>query len=242
MSPVERREQVRDYVLQRAEADSRISGAALVGSLARGSGDRWSDLDLTFGVAASASVDQVLEDWTRDLVQVFDATPILDLGSGDLIYRVFLLSDWVQVDLSFAPGSVRQMGTPFKLLFGSSKSEIVSPPTPGELFGWASLYARHAFVGIARGQLWHAEYCISGVRDHALTLACLRRNLPTAYGKGFDRLPSKIQDGAEGALVRSLQREELLRALAVAVAVLLREAGDADETFDSVRRQLAELA
>jgi len=44
------RDSIRDYVLGRAEDDSRIVAAAAVGSLAVGPGDQWSDLDLTFGV------------------------------------------------------------------------------------------------------------------------------------------------------------------------------------------------
>ena len=241
MSPVERREQVREYVLHRAEADSRITAAAIVGSLAQGPGDQWSDLDLTFGVARDASVGDVLADWTRDLVQVFDATPLLDVVSGDLFYRVFLLSDWVQVDLSFARESARQTGSAFQPLYGPFRVDVASPPAPDALFRWACLYARHAHVAISRGQGWHAEYCIGRVREHALTLACVRRNLPATYGKGFDRLPCETRTSAEGALVGSLEREELCRVLAVAVAVLLREAVDVDPTLDKVRQQLAAL-
>jgi hypothetical protein len=217
---------VRDHLVGLAESDSRVVAAAVIGSLAKGDGDRWSDLDLTFGVTAESSVVDVLEDWTRDLEGAFDAVPLLDLSRGDLTYRVFLLPEWLQVDLSFAPESVRQTGPAFNVLFGEHTVEIAQPPSPEELVGWAVLYARHAMVAVARGQWWHAEYCISCVRDYVLTLACLRRDLPTGYGKGFDRLPASVREGLEGALVRSLERKELQRALAAAVAGLMREAPD----------------
>jgi hypothetical protein len=171
-------------------------------------------------------VTEVLRDWTRELADEFDAVPLLDLSRGDLVYRVFLLADWLQVDLSFAPESVRQTGPAFNVLFGPHSVEIAPPPSDEALLGWAVLYARHAMVGVARGQWWHAEYCISCVRDHALTLACLRRGLQTGHGKEFDRLPPSVREGFEGALVRSLEREELLRALAVAVTGLMRETPD----------------
>ena len=228
MSAVATRDRVREHLLGLAESDSRVVAAATIGSLAQGQGDRWSDLDLTFGVAAESSVDEVLDDWTRELAEAFDAVPLLDLSRGDLIYRVFLLADWLQVDLSFAPESVRQTGPAFDVLFGAHTVEIARPPSAEELFGWAVLYARHALVGVARGQWWHAEYCVSCVRDHALTLACLRRDLPTGYGKGFDQLPPSVREGFQGALVRSLDREELLRALAVAVTGLLTETQDVE--------------
>jgi predicted nucleotidyltransferase len=226
VSAVTTRNRVRDHVLGLAESDSRVVAAAVIGSLAKGDGDRWSDLDLTFGVAAESSVAEVLDDWTRELAEEFAAVPLLDLSRGDLVYRVFLLADWLQVDLSFAPETVRQTGPAFSVLFGAHTVEIAGPPSAEELFGWAVLYARHAVVAVARGQWWHAEYCISCVRDYALTLACLRRDLPTGYGKGFDRLPASVREGFQGALVRSLEREELQRALGAAVAGLMREAVD----------------
>ncbi|MFN2471487.1 MAG: nucleotidyltransferase domain-containing protein [Gaiellaceae bacterium] len=241
MPVVEERDRVRDHVLGLAESDPRIVAAAAVGSLALGQGDRWSDLDFTFGVAEGASVAEVLEDWTLELAEVFDAVPLLDLASGDLIYCVFLLADWLQVDLSFAPESVRQTSPTFRLLFGPHNAEFTPPPSARSLFGWAVLYARHAVVGVARGQWWHAEYCISCVRDHALTLACLRHDLPTGYAKGFDQLPSDVRDSFDGALVRSLERKELLRALAVAATGLLREAVDVHDMIAKVGGQVREL-
>ncbi len=223
-----------------AETDPRVVAAAAIGSLAQGDGDRWSDLDLTFGIAAESSVAEVLADWTRELAEAFAAVPLLDLSRGDLVYRVFLLEDWLQVDLSFAPETVRQTGPAFSVLFGEHRVEFAPPPAAETLFGWAVLYARHAKVGIARGQWWHAEYCVSCVRDHALTLACLRRDLPTGYGKGFDQLPPGVRDGFEEALVGSLEREKLQRALAAAVAGLMREAPDL-EIVRTLEGQLREL-
>ncbi len=241
MSAVEQRELVREHLLRRAEADPRIVAAAVIGSLAVADGDRWSDLDFTFGVAEGASVSDVMDDWTRELAERFDAVPLLDIARGELIYRVFLFADWLQVDLSFAPESVRQTGPNFRLLFGAHDRAFASPPSARELFGWAVLYARHAMVGVARRQWLYAEYCISCLRNEALTLACLHRDLPTGYGKGFDRLPADVRDSAARSLARSLERDELLRALAAAVAVLSHEADETDETFASVIQQLGEL-
>jgi len=47
MFDVEERERVRERLVERAHADNRIVSAALVGSLALGEGDRWSDIDLS---------------------------------------------------------------------------------------------------------------------------------------------------------------------------------------------------
>ena len=82
MFSVSDRDRIRDYVLQMAASDTRVVAGAVVGSLALEEGDRWSDLDLTFGVADDMSIFNVLEDWTHSLVTEFDATHLFDLPSG----------------------------------------------------------------------------------------------------------------------------------------------------------------
>lgn len=83
-----------------------------------------------------------------------------------------------------------------------------------------------ARVCIERERWWQAEYWISGVRDQALSLACARRGLEGSYGRAFDQLPSQVLDPLEAALVKSLTRDELLRALRVAIDGLLTESPD----------------
>ena len=222
-----------------AERDDRIIAAAVIGSLALGAGDDWSDLDLTFGLAAGASLHAVLADWSRELADAFDAVTLFDLERPDLTYRVFLLPSWLQVDLSFAAGGAVQAREAFRPLFGPTRRKDVAPESAEELLGIAVLGARHAVVGIERGQPWHAEYCVSWLRDQALTLACRRRELPTADGKGFDLLPADVRDDYDDALVRSLEPAELRRALAVAVSGLLEEASGLVPA--QVERQLREL-
>ncbi len=64
------RDRVRDRVLQLADSDARVVGGAVVGSMALGAGDRWSDLDLAFAVADDEDVADVLADWSGTLVEV----------------------------------------------------------------------------------------------------------------------------------------------------------------------------
>jgi hypothetical protein len=230
-------------VLELASSDPRVVSAAVVGSLAHGEGDRWSDVDLTFGLTEDVSVADVLDDFTQVVSGEFDAVHLIDLDARGTTYRVFLLPGWLQVDLSFTPSrDVPQAGSGFRLLFGTSRESPASPPAPQELFGWAVLYARHAHVCIERRHWWQAEHYVSAVRDYALTLACRIRGLPTAYAKGFEALPADVLDGFHGALVRSLDRDELLRALACAVDGLLREAAQADVLGEQLEGQLRALA
>jgi hypothetical protein len=243
MFSVRDRELVRDHVLQLAASDARVVAGAVVGSLALGGGDRWSDLDLTFAVADNEPVPDVLEDWTRKLVEELDAVHLFDLPSGASIYRVFLLPGCLQFDLSFTPASkFGAAGPKFKMIFGTSvEKPYTQPPTAHELFGYAVHHALRARFCIERGRYWHAEYWISGTRDYALSLACRRRGLPAVYGRGFDDLPPDVRDVFKSALVTSLEWDELLRALGSAIEGLLHEADEVRDLAAKVEPQLRML-
>lgn len=243
MFSVKDRDRIHDHVLQLAASDARVVAGAVVGSLALAEGDRWSDLDLTFAVADDISILDVLEDWTRDLVKEFEAAHLFDLASGASIYRVFLLPGCLQFDLSFTPASkFGASGPKFKMIFGSSvEKPYTQPPPAQELFGYAVHHALRARFCIERGRYWQAEYWISGTRDYALSLACRRRGLPAYHGRGFDDLPPDVHDFFSTALVTSLERDELLRALGLAIEGLLREADEAQELAVKVEPQLRKL-
>ena len=243
MFSIQDRNLIRDYVLQLAKSDARVVAGAVVGSLARSDGDRWSDLDLTFAVADGDPVSDVLEEWTSNIIKQFSATRLFDLPRGASIYRVFLLPGCLQFDLSFTPASkFGATGPKFKLLFGTAvEKPYPEPPDAQELFGYAVHHALRARFCIERGRYWQAEYWISGTRDYALHLACLRRNLPASEGRGFDDLPSEIRDVFNSAFVANLTRDELLRALGCVVAGLLHETEDVQELASKVKSQLLEL-
>lgn len=243
MFTVDDRDRVRDRVLELAAADARVVGAAVVGGLADGKGDRWSDLDLTFAVADAVPVSDVLEDWARELAAELDAVHLFDLPVASSIYRVFLLPGCLQVDLSFTPAAeFGARGPRFRLLFGTAvERPHVVPPSANERFGLAVHHAVRARVCIERGRFWQAEYWISAVRDEALALACRRHGLDGAYGRGFDELPPEVLAPFDDALVRSLRPEELRRALGSAVEGLLRESAEVADVAAKVEVQLREL-
>lgn len=243
MFSIEERQQVHDRVLRLAASDARVVAGAVVGSLALDEADRWSDLDLTFAVADDQSMPGVLEDWTRILATEFDAVQLFDLPAGASIYRVFLLPGCLQFDLSFTPASqFGAIGPKFNLLFGCAVEKVPVPlPSAHLLFGYAVHHALRARFCIERGRLWQAEYWISGVRDYALSLACRRRGLAVAHGRGYDDLPAEVRDRFVGSLVAGLERTELLRALGCAVEGLLLETEEVQEMATSVRPQLDQL-
>jgi hypothetical protein len=243
MFSIEYRNQIHDRILQMARADNRITAGAVVGSLAIREGDRWADLDLTFGVADEYLTTTVLEEWSLEITKEFHAVHLFDLPSGASIYRVFLLPGCLQFDLSFTPASkFGATGPKFKLLFGSSiEKPFNEPPSENELIGYAVHHLVRGRFCIERGRLWHAEYWLHSARDTVLALACRRRGLAASHGRGFDDLPASALDYLNQSLVSSLEREELLHALRGVVDFLLAEANGIDMA-KLVEHQLHELA
>jgi hypothetical protein len=123
---VQQRDALRDRLLRLGEADHRVVAGAAVGSLAVDRGDRYSDLDLTFGVADAVPVADVLDDWTQTLTKELDAVHLIDLVQGATTYRVFVLPDSLQFDLSMTPAArFRPAGPRFKLL---ARPRLMSRP------------------------------------------------------------------------------------------------------------------
>jgi len=243
MFTVEDRRRVRESLLEKARHDERVVAGAEIGATARGGGDRWSDLDLTFGVADHASTAEVLADWTSDLAATFAAVHLFDITLQSSVYRVFLLPGNLQVDLSFTPrAEFGALGPKFRLLFGSAvERKFPGPPSAAHIFGMGAHHAVRARICIERGRVWQAAYWISGVRDQALALACRLRDLEPAVGRGFDDLPSDVLAPMEAALVRSLERAELMRALNRAIDCLLAVADASRELAAGIEGQLRDL-
>jgi len=226
----EERAHLRSDLLEYAARDRRISGAAITGSGATEHEDQWSDIDLAFGVVDAAELPNVLADWTARMYDQHLALHHLDVKSGAWIYRVFLLPSTLQVDLAFVSGTeFRALAPTFCLVSGrANEPRHPPPPQPLDIIGLGWLYALHARSCIARQKLWQAEYMISGIRDHAFALACMRHGLPAAHGRGIDQLPSGVTAQLESSLVRQLDAVELLRAFRVVTHVVLSEIRSAD--------------
>jgi hypothetical protein len=228
---VEQRDALRERLLRLAAEDERVVAGATVGSLALGGGDRFSDLDLTFAIADHVPVRDVLDDWTRTLADELDAVHLVDLERGSTTYRVFLLPDELQCDLSMTPASqFRPAGPRFRLLFGETASgepDVGTAPAAADIFGWGVIYALHARACIERGRVWQAEHYVGAVRDHALSLVCLRQGLPAVQARGYDDLSAETLAGFENTHVGAAEPMALRAALAACVLALMHEGVEA---------------
>jgi hypothetical protein len=226
----QQREQLRGELVAAAEADSRIAGAAHLGSAALGLQDRWSDIDLALCLAPDTDLQQVLGDWTTRLYRDHAAVANYDVRRGDILYRVFLLDNTLQVDLSFWPATeLRAIGPKFKLIFGAAKESAPAPvPDSKDLIGMAWLYALHVRSSIARSRLLQAEHMLSGMRENVLALICKRHGVASVQGRGLDDLPDESRARAAECRAGSLEPVELQRAFRDTMGALLEEVRCAD--------------
>lgn len=209
-TPAERDEVAR-RLLGLLREDERVARAELSGSGTTGYVDRWSDVDLFVTVAGDVDQQQVADDWVQ---RVYEAVPVVHhfaVAFGEHHVRGFLLENLLEVDIGFQP-SIGEEG------------EWPGPDPESEAgFAWHDVL--HAGVAIARGRPWRAQYYIGLLRWRTLTLATDRLGQDFSEFKGVDDLPGELLAELEGALPRSLERSELLRAARAATAVFLGELG-----------------
>jgi hypothetical protein len=220
---VSERDQLRRDLVNAADTDPRVVGAALTGSAAVGREDRWSDID--FALSVDREIDEVVADWTA-LMYACGAVSHLDVRSGAVLFRVFLMRSTLQVDIAFWPSTeFGATGPTFRLLFGEANELPQSrQPDRAEVVGLAWLYALHARSSIERGRGWQALYMINNMRDQVMSLRCLNEGVNAVQGRGLDDLGDA--DEFAGTLVLSTHPDELRRAFHVLTGLLLTEIND----------------
>jgi hypothetical protein len=221
----EERERVRAALVHAAQSDSDISGAAHLGSAATDRLDDWSDIDLALCISPRAAVDDVIAAWTARMYADHAAVAHCDIRRRETLYRVFLLRNTLQVDLSFWPAErFRATGPKFKLIFGSAKeADLSANDSTAELIGLAWLYGLHVRSSIARRRLLQAEYMLSNMRNRVIALACLREGFSTSEGRGFDDLSNDQKSSFAQCYPSSVDFEELQRALQQTMRALINE-------------------
>jgi len=123
----EEREHLRAALVSAAQGDPKVTGAHL-GSAAADRLDDWSDIDLALCISAQNELEKVIATWTSRMYRDNGAVAHCDVKRGDTLYRVFLLRNTLQVDISFWPvQQFRAVGPKFKLIFGIANEPSPSP-------------------------------------------------------------------------------------------------------------------
>lgn len=235
MFTVAQRNSIRDELIALAQSDTSIIGAALVGSSATDLQDDLSDIDLALQLAPEADESQVVERWTHHISTTYGLAHYLDVFAGSTRYRVFLLPASLQIDISFwSHDAFAARGDRFRLLFGTpAVASPTVPPNPDRLIGMAWLYALHVRSSIARNEPWHALTLLDDMRDHLLTLACVRHELNAHQLRGVDDLPPDVLTRFADARTGSLETPGLRRSLQRHAELLLDEVAMIDHDLAS---------
>lgn len=231
----EERERLRDELVSAAQKDPNLCGAAHTGSGAFSRVDRWSDIDLALCLNSTASHHQVVAEWTERLYERYQAIAHVDVMRGSTLFRVFLLNNTLQVDVSFwTAEDFAPTGPNFRLIFGEARpARLSSQPSPQTMIGMAWLYALHVRSSLARGRRLQGEYMLSGMRNLVFELTCLRCGVTAHQGRGLDDLPLPERDTAADCAPRSLETVELRRAFQSTMRVLLQEIRSVDAELES---------
>ncbi|WP_299903316.1 hypothetical protein [uncultured Aquimarina sp.] len=217
--------EVQEAIINFAKSDSKIIDCAIVGSESVGNDDKWSDIDLTFGYENEADANQVLREWSKMMSESFDANRLFDISYKESLYRVFLLPNGLQVDLSFTPSKYFGAITDkFKLIFGQEKErEFKSLPEINLIAGYSILFALKTRTSIERENYWQAEYYLSKCRENVMVLKCLKESKNPFDGRSFDNLPNDFLRQMQNCLLIELSRVNLRTSLKNLIQILIKE-------------------
>lgn len=234
------RSDIRGRLVERARADPRITGAALVGSAARYAEDEWSDIDLVLQLHPDADEPAMVADWTRAIDEEFGLADTFDVVSAGVRYRVHLLCSSLQIDLSFWPhDKFRATEAGFRVLFGTPNNPAEPRPVDaGNEIGRGWLYAIHARSAVARGKLWQATLILDELRNSLIALRCIRAGLNPWQGREVDQLPVEELEGLEASRAPHITAAELEQSRILLTRQLLDEIAEHDP--DRFRRLRAD--
>lgn len=210
---VEERMHIRNDLIAAARSDPQVIGAALVGSVAKGLEDRWSDIDLALQLSPEASAANVADRWTEQLGNKHPVADTTDVsGPDNTLFRVFLLESSLQIDLSFwSQQAFRATEDGFQLIFGTPAAPSPGGPSVERLVRMGWLYALHVRACVARGRTWQAIMMMDDLRNQIISLSSLRLGLPGYHGRGVDALPAETLAQFEESRARSTTSSELSR-------------------------------
>jgi len=217
-----------DRFVAACRADGRVVAAALHGSHARGSADRYSDLDLGV-ITADAAYEDFVAGREAFVRQLGEPLFLEDFGLSDTLF--FILADGTEGELVVGRESrfYETDGGPFRVLV--DKTGILagaafprSQSTPAEraetlrqLVVWFWHDLSHLITALGRGQLWWAAGQLEVLRRYGVNLARLRRDFTDsdvgeeAYFKVERALPAEWLSPL-AATFAPLERDALLRA------------------------------
>lgn len=222
-----------DRFVTACQADHRILAAFLGGSYARGTADKFSDLDL-YLIIADKNFDSFCEQRDAFLQQLGEPVFLEDFAIPNFVFLIF--ADGLEVELGYGCESQFQHihSGPYKVLL--DKTHILSgvifsnqEPEPVEqleklrcLIFWFWHDLSHFITAVGRDQLWWAHGQLEELRRSCVILARVQNNFLDSHAE--DEAYFKLEQAmpvSELAMLQTsfcqMEREEMLEAGSVIV-------------------------
>jgi hypothetical protein len=204
----------------------------LTGSLGRGAGDRWSDIDLDAVLADGVLADEVASAWEALAYQEWEVAHHYSTTFDATLVRGFLLRSALLLDMAFTPVAEFAVWAPVRVVFdrtGRTTSVAASwspwspTPDPAGEAGFAAHDVLHACVAANRGRLWQSLYFLQRIRSRTLALASERHGWDAEDLTRADDMPADELESLKNTLISSLERDTLLAAIDLATRAFLTE-------------------
>lgn len=190
--------------------DERILAAWTIGSLARGDGDAYSDVDLLVAIRGE-DFAALVADWPTFLARLSPTVFAQQLGSGEKPTITAITPNWLRFDITLASAAdPRPHGYAAALLFARDRDEppaIFAPPTArvpwdrlpplcGEFLRLLGLLP----VAVGRGEYIAGLTPAMLLRGHLIELYLLENGSPSGGAKRLNPLLTEEQRRALAAL------------------------------------------
>jgi hypothetical protein len=188
-----------------------VDGVVPLGSIADGSADRHSDVDLAVVLAPNAKAAAVAADCTQVVLAELPVFHYFSQSLGGIEFRGFLLESFLEIDLGFARAHEVEAATAVPSFDAAAKLDYV----------WHDVI--HAAVALDRGRPWRALWYVERLRNGALEIAGGRLGLDLRHFKDVDQLAPETLAAAEAAIAAGPTEREIWPALRAATSALFAE-------------------
>jgi predicted nucleotidyltransferase len=228
------RASVQNTLVESFARDERVEGVLVVGSGAEGFADEYSDLDLAV-ILQGDEPKAFAREWSERLERDLPVVHRFGDDRGDAGYVVgLLLENFLEVDIGFVRmDQMADRAMPWAIAFDRTgeverRQRSLEPASEDREEEYKRIvdgiwhWITHGRVAIERGHVLLALTDLDEVRTGILRVAAIRHGV--RHRKDFDSLPREVRDGVEESLPRSLEPQELARALAAAAHAFFAEA------------------
>jgi predicted nucleotidyltransferase len=238
------REEILNCILTSLKTDERIAGVLIVGSGAVGFDDEYSDIDLSVVVADDNNVHPVFCDYGETIEKLLSIIGHFEVKYGVHSYlHGFLTDNFLEIDIGFVCLSeltarkgrwnvaFDRSGRIEEIMQSSWEKRPQKDIKGIYLYRINSIWHHiiHVVIALKRNQPWKALHYLERVRNQTFELAGLRMGLEVDNFRQVDPMPEDFLSGLKQTLVISLDANEIMRALRLALKSFFYEAQNLDD-------------